>query len=115
MEAIAALVAVYLLISAVWLNILATVGIRHDDTLNRGQRLAQYLFVWLIPLFGASFIIHLIFEHSPEVIPTNWIPWPFKKLIYGREIKPNRNRSEENGDIIAAAGRSSRGDIDGPD
>ena len=115
MEIIAIAVGIYLLICAVWLNIIATISVRHDSTLQTGQRIAQYLFVWVIPFFGASFIIHLIFDHSPEIIPRNWIPWPFKKLIYGKEIEPNKNRTEENEDIINAAGRSSLGDIDGAD
>lgn len=69
-----------------------TLAIKYDHTLDRFQKLSQLLFVWLIPIFGASFVIHLVYDHSPEAIPKNWIPWPFKTLIYGKPIKRNNNR-----------------------
>jgi len=77
-----------------WLNFIAMLSIKYDPTLSKFQKNAQLIFIWIIPLIGASFIIHLVYEHSPEAIPKSWIPWPFKKMIYGKSIKSNRNRDD---------------------
>lgn len=89
--AVAAVIASVILL---WLNFLATLSVKYDHTLNNFQKGAQLFFVWLIPFIGASFVIHLVYEHSPEAVPKKWIPWPFKKLIYGKPINPNSNRND---------------------
>lgn len=78
----------------VWLNILATLAIKHDSTLERHQKRFQTVIVWLIPFFGASTVLYLINEHYSDAIPQAWVPWPFKKVIFGKPIKPNQNRDD---------------------
>ena len=79
---------------ALWLAILATIAVRYDTTLNSFQRKAQTIFIWLIPFLGAAFVLHLVWQHYPDAIPKNWIPWPFRKMIYGKNAPPNKNRND---------------------
>lgn len=76
-----------------YLNVLATMVIRYSARLNRFQRIAQSIIVWSFPLLGSGFVLHLLYLDAPKVMPRAWIPWPFKKMIYGKPIKPNKNRS----------------------
>lgn len=84
-----------------WMNFLATLAVKYDHTLDKTQKIAQSFIVWLVPFIGASFVLHLVFEHYPQAIPRSWIPWPFKKMIYEDPPKPNKNRDENE---IAYAG-----------
>ncbi len=77
-----------------WMNIVASIAVRYDQTLEPFQRVAQLVFIWVVPIIGASIALKLIIDHSPEVIPRSWIPWPFKKMLFGKRVKPNKNRSE---------------------
>ena len=79
---------------ALWMNMLASISLKHDDMLEPFQKKAQFIIVWLFPFIDASIILHLIFEHSPNAIPKKWIPWPFKGMIFGKDIKPNKDRDE---------------------
>jgi len=85
------------IILCLWLNVLATVAIRYDKTLESFQVKAQTVVVWLVPVFGAAFILHLVWQQYPDAIPKSWIPWPFKRLIYGKEKPRNRNRDDNEG------------------
>ena len=100
------ILALWLLILLVilWLNVLATLAIRYDHTLDKIQKTGQFFFVWLIPVLGASFVLHLVYEHSPETIPKSWIPWPLKNLIFGKPIKTNKHRDENEIDCRASSG-----------
>lgn len=81
-----------------WLNILAILAIKYDRTLELFQKVAQFMFVWLIPFLGAGIVLRIVYDHSPGTIPRNWVPWPFKNLIYGKPIEPNRNRDDREPD-----------------
>lgn len=101
-----------------WLNLLATLAVKYDHTLDKTQKIAQTFIVWLVPFIGAGFILHLVFEHYPQAIPRGWIPWPFKKMIYGAPPKPNKNRDENEIDYAGSSGgrsHSSRGASDAVD
>ena len=87
-------IGILLILVAIYLSVLASLSVYCDKTLTSFQRYAQWATVWLIPLLGASFVLHLVYDHSPEAIPENWIPWPFKGLIYGKRIKRNENRND---------------------
>jgi len=77
-----------------WLNAIATIAIKYDQTLESFQKKAQTVFVWLIPFVGSSFVLHMVFQHSPEAIPKKLIPWPFKQAIYGKRANSNLNPEE---------------------
>lgn len=100
---------------ALYLNALATFAIRYDHSLEKVQKIGQMVFVWLIPFLGASFVLHLVFDHSPEAIPKSWIPWPFKSLIYGKSIKSNRNRDDNEVDAISGRNNSKERSGEGGD
>ena len=85
-------------IIALWLNVLATIAVRCDATIDDIQRTAQMFFVWLIPFIGASVVLHIVYQYSPNTIPRSWIPWPFKNIIYGAPIKDNLNRDDREKD-----------------
>jgi hypothetical protein len=90
-------------------------AIKYDHTLEKVQKIAQLIFVWVIPIIGAGFVLHLVFDHSPDVIPRSWIPWPFKGLIYGPKPKPNKNRDETEIDYYAGRSRHGGHDSSGGD
>ena len=83
---------------AIYLNALATLGIVYDHELSSFQKISQLLFVWLVPIFGAAFILFLVYQHSPNGIPRSWIPWPISWLIFGKVPEPNKNREILGGD-----------------
>ena len=87
-----------------WLNLLATLAVKYDHTLDKTQKIAQSIIVWLIPFIGAGFVLHLVFEHYPQAIPRNFIPWPFKKMIFGSLAKPNNNRDDNEVDYVGGTG-----------
>ena len=76
-----------LLAYVLYFNILASIVIYYDKSLTPFQKSVQPFIVWLIPIIGATYILHLLFKVSPKTIPRSWIPWPFKNLIYGPSIK----------------------------
>jgi len=71
----------------IYFNILALIVIYYDKSLTRYQKIAQTLIIWLVPVVGAAFVLHLLFKASPKTIPRSWILWPFKNLVYGPPIK----------------------------
>jgi hypothetical protein len=77
-----------------WLSFTATIAAKFDRTLDPFQKKAQILIVWMFPFIGASLILYLVNQHSPEAIPRKWIPWPFRNLIYGNPQKINTNRDD---------------------
>jgi len=78
-----------------WLSVLATIAVRYDRTLNTFQKNAQTVFVWLTPIFGGALVLYLVWQHYPDAIPKSWIPWPFKKIIYGKSAPRNKNRNND--------------------
>lgn len=95
MEIAAYAVAVIFIIIWAWLNMLASFAVRHDATLEWFQKVAQIVLVWLVPFLGSAFVLHLIWQQYPSAIPKAWIPWPFKKMIFGKSPPPNPNRNED--------------------
>ena len=97
------IIGIITVVALVWLNLLATLAVRHDNTLEPFQKTAQLFIVWLVPLFGASIVLRLVFDHSPDAIPLSWIPWPFKGLIASKSIKPNKIRDDNEIDYYGPA------------
>jgi hypothetical protein len=59
---------IFLLISIpLWLNVLATKAVIRDEGSERKQKIAQLLFVWLIPLIGAVIALAV---HRPNETPS---------------------------------------------
>ncbi len=71
----------------IYFNILALIVIYYDKSLTQYQKIAQTLIIWLVPVVGAAYVLHLLFKVSPKTIPRSWILWPFKNLVYGPPIK----------------------------
>ena len=86
-----------------WLSLIGTIAEKFDSTLDPFQRKAQIIIVWGFPFIGAALIIYLVNQHSPEAIPRNLVPWPFKNLIFGKPRARNKNRdnNEESGIDLA--------------
>ena len=78
----------------IYLNILATIVVKYSHELTRFQRTSQFIVVWLLPILGAGLVLHFLFRIQPDTLPKSWIPWPFKKMIYGPPITPNKNRDD---------------------
>jgi hypothetical protein len=84
MAAVTAVVAVYL-------NVLATAMLLKTDVLDPFQRYAQMAAAWLIPVFGAIFILRMAVETDPDSVPLKWIPHPFRSII-GEEKSVSNGR-----------------------
>ena len=82
-----------LVVYTLYLNILATIVARYSVRFTPFQRMAQTVVIWCVPLLGAGLVLHLLFLDAPNLMLRAWIPWPFKKMVYGEAITPNRNRS----------------------
>ena len=94
MDAISIFLLIVLLATWLWLNALGTLAARYDGTLNPFQRKAQIIIVWLVPFLGASLILYLVAQHSPEAMPRKWVPWPFRSLVHGRDRERHKYRDE---------------------
>ena len=110
------------LLTWVWFSILGIVAVKHDDTLDPFQIKAQIVFVLVVPFFGSALVLYFVNQHSPEAIPRGLIPWPFKSLIFGKQVPKNRNGNgnEEAGIDLAISSRQdshygSSGGSDGGD
>ena len=97
-------IAVVAMVILLWLNTLATVAVKYDNTLDKTQKISQSFIIWFIPFIGAAFALHLVFEHYPQAIPQNLVPWPFKKMIFGAPLKPNKNRDNQEIDQVGGIG-----------
>ncbi len=108
MDIVLYVIGVLVVSSWLWLNFLATIAVRHDLTLEPIQRKGQTAIIWLFPFVGAAFVLHLIWQHHPEAIPKAWVPWPFKKPIYGEKNATNRNRNDDESAAINGSVHRSR-------
>lgn len=108
MEMLLSVVALLALTVLLWLNALAIFVLRHDHTLETSQKIAQAFIVLLVPFAGAGLVLHLVVEHHPNAIPHNWIPWPFRKMVFGDSRKPNKERDENEIDYLGGRGHSNR-------
>jgi len=93
MEIFIFITAIFILI-LIWLNIIATIAIKYDQTLDPFQKKAQLIVIWLLPALGSSFVLKMVLQHSPEAIPIKLIPWPFKKALFGKESKSSHDPEE---------------------
>jgi hypothetical protein len=73
-------------------SFIGIIAARFDSTLDPFQKKAQIVIVWIFPYVGASLIIFLVNQHSPDAIPRNLVPWPFKNLIFDKLRPRNKNR-----------------------
>ena len=97
-----------------WLTILGIIVVNYDSTLDSFQRNAQIVIAVVFPFFGAALILHLVNQHSPDVIPKKWIPWPLRSLIFGKPRPRNKIRdSNENSGIDLAISHSQHSHTDG--
>lgn len=116
------ILAIVLLFILLWVNILGTIALKNDLTLESFQRYPQLVVVWLIPYFGAALILHLLNQQSPQAIPRKLVPWPLKSWIFGKERPKNKNRDDNDNSGIDLAVSSKQhdakdytGGIDGGD
>ena len=99
---------IVLLLTWIWLNIIAIVAIKHDSTLDEFQKKAQIALVLLVPFLGVVLVLYLVNQHSPEAIPRGLVHWPFKSLVFGKQRPKYRNRdgNEESGiDLSTSRGQ----------
>jgi hypothetical protein len=73
MEWIIAMVGV-LFVTQAWLSVIASAALVRTDDLERIQKIAQLIFVWLVPYFGAVLVLRLLAEHDQKAIPSKWVP-----------------------------------------
>lgn len=89
-----------------WVTILALLCLILDPDLEPIQRWGQALVVLLIPYLGASLILKLVNDHSPEVIARFCIPWPFSLIVQDRKLTSNGSGS--NGEEIPGSHSAGR-------
>lgn len=59
------------LLLAVYLDIVATVSLWRTISLNRFQKIAQVVIVWVVPYLGAWLILYLMAREEPEAVPAH--------------------------------------------
>jgi uncharacterized membrane protein YgcG len=97
MEAMFILIGIIAVSFWLWISILSILCLFLDPDLEPIQRWGQMLIVILIPYFGASIILKLVNDHSPEVIDRFYIPWPFRNLVLDKPLRHSgsgHNREE---------------------
>ncbi|MFT5136603.1 MAG: hypothetical protein ACI9XU_001735 [Arenicella sp.] len=78
-----------------YLNIVAIVIIFFSETLSRFQKLIQIIVTLFLPLIGALIVMHMLYDEAQLNI--KWVPWPFKNIVLGKEIKRREDESGEGG------------------
>ena len=107
MELALIVVSVVAVLLLIYMNILATLCLFLDPDLSKIQRNGQLIFAWLIPYLGASVVIHLVSQHSPEVAKRLYIPWPFRSMVDDKPLrKKNYHGSAEEMPGIHSVGSS---------
>ncbi len=98
-----------------WMSIIACLALRRDDSLTTVQKAAQAIFAIVVPLFGAMVVLHLVYQHHPEVVSKSLVPWPIRTVIFGGSIPANTLRDEREGPFIGGYDRLNRklDDFDG--
>jgi len=51
---------------------IATISLFKSNELDRFQKMAQLLIVWILPILGAKLILNLIAESDPDAV--RWVP-----------------------------------------
>jgi len=59
--------------AVVYLNVAATIALWKAGTLEPFQKGAQGILVWIVPLFGALVVLHLLADTEPEAVPAKLI------------------------------------------
>jgi len=85
-------IGILLLIILIYLCIIATLCAQLDPDLEPIQKWGQTIVVWLVPFFGACFILHIVGHHSPEVTARFYIPWPFKNLVANTQLRSSNEK-----------------------
>ncbi len=111
MELILIIIAVVIICLWLWISVLSLICLVLDPDLESIQRWGQGIVVVLIPFAGASLILKLVNDHSPEVIEKFYIPWPFYNLVIDKKLRsngPGSNGEESPG--VHSGGSGSGGD-----
>ena len=72
---------VTLILLALWLNISAIYHAAKSDMFDRGQLVAQFILVFLVPFLASLFIIQLVFkqkEYRGQLSSQKGVPASFK-------------------------------------
>ncbi|MDX1481142.1 MAG: hypothetical protein R3315_05670 [Woeseiaceae bacterium] len=70
------------------LNILVTRGLFRDSSISDVQRIAQLLFVWILPAVGAIVVYGFIAHHHTKEEMMALFPFPLN-LIYREPLEPS--------------------------
>ena len=87
MEVILILLSIIAVFFWLWISVLSILCLFLDPDLEPIQRWGQMIIVILLPYIGASIILKLVNDHSPEVIDKFYIPWPFRKLVLDKPLR----------------------------
>lgn len=74
-----------------WLDIIALLALRSDQTLGRGQKFLQALVVIAVPMIGAVAILRLCELAVPGSGRSHLVPWPLKRVIEDRSLHRHAN------------------------
>lgn len=95
-----------------WITVLALLCLFLDPDLEPVQRWGQLTIVLLIPLLGATVVLRMVNDHSPEVVARFLIPWPFSLVIRDKPVLkggPGSNGEELPGSHSAGASEGGGG------
>ena len=81
---------------AAYLAILAVAVVLLDGTLSQGQKIMQCLAAICVPILGPITVLYMAHTVMPQIL--RWVPWPFRNIVAGTEIKRYSSPEEQSGD-----------------
>jgi hypothetical protein len=75
------------------LNVVATVRLARAPWFSRGQAIAQFFFLWLVPIVGFALVWHFMNEMAPPKVTTDLRTWLESDEIANRlsNVPPEEN------------------------
>lgn len=90
-----------------WVYILACMCVVLDADLETIQKIGQLGVIFFVPVLGPLFILHIVSQHSPELVQRLYIPWPFKNMVLGKRIKLSKSDTDHDNFVEPVGRRSS--------
>jgi hypothetical protein len=90
---------------AVYLGLLATWTVAHDQAIPVAGRVARILAAWLLPIGAAVAILRASAELAPECLPSRRFLWPVRWLMHVAPSRPNTLADEAGVGVYGSPGR----------
>jgi len=79
-----AVIAIVVVLLALYFAVLATLSVTHDQTLTRAGRITRLMLVWLAPIAAPVAILRSAAELAPQSLPWLALLWPARWFLKDR-------------------------------